>query len=298
MLLEPRRGLRVVRVRHPDQLWFPELGLRKRDVIEYYRALAPALLPHLRRRPFTLKRHYNGPRSPHVWLKDAPPDLPRWIRTADVPARSRGGAPVRYVLVEDDLALAWLVDFGCVDLHVAAERVDRVDRPDHALFDLDPAGVAFGDVVRAALLLRSALEALGLESVVKTTGGDGLHVHVPLARRHSHDEARAFTEAVAQALARTSPRLVTVERSPSRRRGVYVDTKMNGRGQQTVAAYSVRPLPGAPVATPLRWEELHERLDPRSFTPRVVLERVGRHGDLFAPALGGRQRLSTALARL
>jgi bifunctional non-homologous end joining protein LigD len=205
---------------------------------------------------------------------------------------------VRYALVEDELALAWMVDFGSIDLHVTAERTDRLDRPDYALFDLDPAGVAFSDVVRAALLLRTALEGLGLRSVVKTTGGQGVHVHVPLARRHAHDEVRAFCEAVASALARAAPRLVTLERSPRRRRGVYVDTKMNGRGQQSVAVYSLRPLPGAPVATPLAWEELEEGLDPRTFSPPAVLERVARHGDLFAPALEGGQRLSAALARL
>ena len=288
----------AVRVRHPDQLWWPEQGIRKADVVQYYRDVAPTILPHLRDRPFTLKRHYNGPRSPFEWIKDAPPELPGWIATAPLPARSRGGALVRYALVNDEAALAWMVDFGCVDLHVWLSRADRPDRPDSVLFDLDPAHVGFGDVVRAALVLGEALDALGLESVVKTTGGEGLHVQVPLARRHDHAETRAFAEVVARALVRAPGGLVTTERALARRRGVFVDTKMNGHGQQVVPAYSLRPRPGAPVATPLRWSELEERFDPRELTMDVALERVRRDGDLHAPLLTGRQRLERALASL
>lgn len=165
------------------------------------------------------------------------------------------------------------------------------DRPDYVLFDLDPAGVPFSDVVEAALLLREALDGLGLESVVKTTGGEGLHVHVPVARRHTPEQAREFARALAGAMVRSSRGLVTGERSPSRRRGVYVDTKMNGHGQQVVCVYSVRPVPEASVAAPLRWDEVDDRLDPRELTMATVLARVEQHGDLFAPVLRGSQRL-------
>jgi bifunctional non-homologous end joining protein LigD len=285
-------------IAHPDQLWFPELGLRKRDVVEYYRAVAPVLLPHLRERPFTIKRHYNGPRSPFEWIKDAPAELPDWIPTTAQPAKSRQGELVRYPLVNSERALVWMVDFGCVDLHVWPSRADRADRPDFVLFDLDPAGVGFPEIAGAATLLGEALEALRLDALPMTTGGAGLHVRVPIARRHSHAEARRFAEIVGGAVARTSGGLVTTERSLARRRGVFVDTKMNGHGQQLVAPYAVRPRPGAPVATPLRWDELRADLDPSTFTSEVVRERVERHGDLLEPALRGRQRLGAALARL
>jgi bifunctional non-homologous end joining protein LigD len=288
----------LVKVSHPDQLWWRDEGIRKRDVVDYYRAIAPALLPHLRNRPFTIKRHYNGPRSPFAWIKDAPPELPDWIPVARLPAKSRGGELVRYPLVNDEAALLWMVDFGAVDLHVWTSRVDRPDRPDYVLFDLDPAGVSFAAVVEAALLLRTALDAVGLESVLKTTGGEGLHVQVPLERRHTHAEAREFAEIVAGALVRTSRGVVTTERSLARRRGVFVDTKMNGHGQQVVSVYSVRPRPGAPVATPLRWDELDPALDPLAFTMDVVLERVAERGDLHAPLLAPGQRLASVLARL
>jgi len=277
-------------VHHPDQLWWPDRGLRKRDVVAYYEAITPVMLPHLRDRPLTLKRHYNGPRSPFEWIKDAPPELPDWIPVSPQPAKSRGGALVRYAVVDSPEALLWLVDFGCIDFHVWTARQDRPDRPDYVLFDLDAAGVGFGDVVRAAILLREALATLRLDSFVKTTGGDGLHVHVPIARRYSHADAREFARTVAAALVRASNGLVTGERSRERRRGVFVDTKMNGHGQQVVCAYSLRPVPGAAVATPVAWGEL-EDLDPRELTPRVVLDRVARHGDMFEPVVHRAQRI-------
>jgi bifunctional non-homologous end joining protein LigD len=295
--VEIRDDGRVVRPSRLDQRWWPALGVRKRDVLAYYHRVAPVLLPHLRGRPFTLKQHYNGPRSPFRWLKDAPPELPDWVTVSPQPARSRGGEPGRYVVVDDELTLLWLVDYGCIDLHVWASRLDRPDRPDWVLFDLDPAGVRFRDVADAALLLRDALGAMGLASFVKTTGGDGLHVQVPVERRHTHAEARGFADIVARGLAAASDGLVTTERSLERRHGVFVDTKMNGHGQQAVAPYSVRPAATPAVATPLRWDEV-EHVDPAALTIGEVAARIERGGDLFAPVLRGGQRLDSALRRL
>jgi bifunctional non-homologous end joining protein LigD len=192
-----------------------------------------------------------------------------------------------------------VVEYGAVDLHVWCSRCDRPERPDYVLFDLDPAGGAgFGDAARAALIVREALAALDLESLVRTTGGEGLHVLVPIARRHTHEDARRFAGVVARALARAEPGLLTVEPRPERRHGVYVDVKMNGHGQQVVAGYSVRPLPGAPVATPLRWDELRDDLDPAAFDLPAVPPRIAQLGDLHEPLLHGRQRLDRALRSL
>jgi bifunctional non-homologous end joining protein LigD len=279
------------RTTRPDQLWWPDAGVRKRDVVEYYRAVSPVLLPHLVDRPFTIKRHYNGPRSPFVWLKDAPPELPPWLGVTEQPAKSRGGGLVRYPFVRRLRDLLWLVDFGAIVLHVWASRRDLPERPDYVLFDLDPHGVPFADVVAAARLVRDGLAAFGLASFVKTTGGGGLHVQVPIARRHTHGEAREVAGIVASAVARVAPDLVTLERSPAKRRGVYVDTKMNGHGQQHVAVYSVRPGPVPAVATPVDWAEL-DGLDPLALTMPVVLDRVARLGDLHAAVLQGTQRLN------
>ena len=284
---------------HLDQLWWPDEGIRKRDVLEYYAELAPIVVPHVRDRPFTMKQHFNGPRSPFRWLKDAPPELPDWIHTSPQPAKSRGGELVRYPVVSDEAALLWMVNYGCIDLHVWTSRIDKPQAPDFVLFDLDPSGDArFEHVARAARLLRDALAVLGLDSCPLTTGGDGMHVRVPIARRSTHEEARGFAGVVAGALARSHRGLVTVERNRSRRIGVFVDTKMNGHGQQVVAPYSVRPGPRARVATPLDWDEVDERLEPDVLTLDEVLERVERRGDLALPLLAGTQRLDSALRRL
>jgi bifunctional non-homologous end joining protein LigD len=250
------------------------------------------LVPHLRNRPFTIKRHYTVPRGPFVWEKDAPEELPEWIPVSPQPAKSRGGAIVRYPLVNDDLALLWMVEYGCVDMHVWTARADRPDRPDFVLFDLDPSeGVGFADVATAALLVRDALDVYDLTAVVRTTGGEGLHVQVPIERRYDYPEVRRFAGVIAAALVRASGGLITDERVPERRRGVFIDVKMNGHGQQIGSVYSVRPLPHAPVSTPLRWDELDDDLDPASFTMAVVLDRVERLGDLAAPLLHAKQRL-------
>jgi bifunctional non-homologous end joining protein LigD len=154
-------------VRRPEQVWWPDEGVRKRDVVAYYDTVAPVLLPHLRNRPYSLKRYPNGPRGPCFWIKDLPPEAPEWFRTSPQPAKSRGGALVRYPLVNERRSLLWLVDFGCVDHHVWLSRVDKPDRPDVVLFDLDPRG---GDVVEAALLLKAALDAFDMDARVATAG--------------------------------------------------------------------------------------------------------------------------------
>ena len=223
--IELRRGRRVVRLTRLEQLWWPEEGIRKAAVVAYYRRVADVLVPHLRRRPLTLRRHYQGPRSPFVWLKDVPSEAPAWLPVAPLPARSRGGEPVRYPLVTDELSLLWLIEFGCVDFHAWASRADRPDRPDVVVFDLDPASVQFADVTRAARLLRDALAALGLDSYPNTTGGAGLHVRVPSRavtpsrrRASSRPSSRSRSAAPSRHSSRPSARRHADEASTSTRR--------------------------------------------------------------------------------
>src|SRR3954453_5944849 len=170
---------------HLERIYWPELGATKGDLVEYYRQLAPTLLPHLRNRPFTLKQHYTVPRGPFRYVKDAPPELPSVVKRCPQPAKSRSGAIVQYAMVNNLTSLLWMVELGAVDLHVWPSRCDRPDRPDYGLFDLDPTTGTFADVVDAALRVREALETMRLESLVRTSGGDGLHVLVPIARRHT-----------------------------------------------------------------------------------------------------------------
>ena len=297
---EVRKGSRTLKLSNLDKVFWPEEGITKGDLLAYYRSVAPVLVSHLRDRPFTLKRYPNGIEEDFFFQKDAPKGMPEWIQTAPVQATSREKPrrtrTIQAPLVNDELALLWMVNMGCIDMNAWYSRVDKPDRPDFVLFDLDPSpDVGFPEVVQVALLVRDALEALGLEGFPKTSGADGIHVLVPVERRHTFEETREFCEIVARALVRTHRGLVTTEWTRARRRGVLIDCNQNGEGKTIASVYSVRPRPGAPVSTPLRWEEVGEDLDPLAFTMEAVLGRVERFSDLFEPVLSTRQRLDRAL---
>jgi bifunctional non-homologous end joining protein LigD len=201
--------------------------------------------------------------------------------------------------VNDELALLWMANMGCIDMNTWYSRIDKPDRPDFVLFDLDPTPeVPWTQTIEVALLVKELLEGLGLVSFPKTSGGKGFHILLPLDRRSTFEDSRAFAEHVAGAVARTHPKLATTEWSKSRRRGVLIDANQNGEGKTIASVYSVRPRPGAPVSTPLRWDEVDERLDPSVFTMGAVLERIAQYGDLYEPVLKTRQSLTKALARL
>jgi bifunctional non-homologous end joining protein LigD len=192
-----------------------------------------------------------------------------------------------------------MVNMGCIDLNAWYSRVDKPDRPDFVLFDLDPSpDVGFVEVVQVALLVKQALDALGLVAFPKTSSAEGMHVLVPVERRYTYAQTREFCEIVAGAIAATHRGLATTEWSKAKRRGVLIDANQNGEGKTIASAYSVRPRAGAPVSTPLRWDEVKESLDPTSLTMDVVLDRVRQHGDLFEGVLTKRQRLEPALRAL
>ena len=298
---ELRRGRRVLRLSNLDKPFWPEEGITKGELLAYYRDVAPVLVPHLRKRPFTMKRYPDGWRGKSFFQKQAPSHIPDWIETAAFPASTREGEQkvIDYALVNDELALLWMVNMGCIDMHAWASRADRPERPDWVMFDLDPAeGATFENVVEVALLVKQVLDVVGLESVPKTSGSRGIHVLVPITRRHTFADVREFAGIVAGALARAHPGLVTTEWTRSKRRGVLVDANQNGAGKTTASVYSVRPRAGAPVSAPLRWDEVTAQLDLASFTMEVVLERVARDGDLFARVLEGGQSLGAALRQL
>ncbi len=299
---ELRKGGRVLRLTNLDKPFWPELGIRKGDLLAYYRAVAPVLVPHLKNRPFTMKRYPDGWSGMHFFQKDAPKHMPDWIRRKSYLSTSRQSREKRiidYPLVNDELALLWMVNMGCIDLNTWYSRVDRPERPDWVLFDLDPSpDVGFRETVQVALLVKQALDGLGLVSFPKTSGADGIHVLVPIERRSSYDDTREFSEIVAGAIARTHQGLATTEWSKAKRRGVLIDSNQNGEGKTIASVYSVRPKEGAPVSTPLRWEEVDEALDPSAFTMDAVLERVRRDGDLFAGMLAPGQTLGRALDAL
>jgi bifunctional non-homologous end joining protein LigD len=292
-----------VKLSNLDKVFWADEGITKGDLIDYYRAVAPVLVPHLRDRPFTMRRYPDGAYGKAFFQKDAPKHMPEWIprfraqvSTRESPSRRKWiDAP----LVNDEDALLWMVNMGCIDMNTWYSRVDRPDRPDFVLFDLDPSpGAGLRETIEVALIVKQALDALGLVAFAKTSSADGMHVLVPIERRYTFDETREFSEIVAGAIARAHRGLATTEWSRSKRRGVLIDSNQNGEGKTIASAYSVRPRPGAPVSTPLRWAEVDADLDPAAFTMDVVLERVREHGDLFAGVLTTRQRLDRALGAL
>src|SRR5205823_14740256 len=253
---EPGRELKLSNL---DKVFFPKEGITKGDLIEYYRAVAPVLVPHLRDRPFTMIRYPEGIEGEHFFQKDAPKHMPDWIprvpfrvSTRDSPRRKKW---VNFALVNEEAALLWMVNMGCIDMNAWYSRVDKPERPDFVLFDLDPSpDVGFPEVIEVAQLVRQALDATGLRGYPKTSGADGMHVLVPIARRGTYDDAREFAEIVARALASSHRGLVTTEWSKAKRRGVLIDSNQNGEGKTIASVYSVRPRPGASVSTPLAWD--------------------------------------------
>jgi bifunctional non-homologous end joining protein LigD len=297
---ELRKGKRLLKLSNLDKPFWPEEGITKGDLLAFYRAVAPVLLPHLKERPFTMKRYPDGWQGSHFFQKDAPKHMPDWIPTATYRSTSRESREKRmisYPLVNDELALLWMVNMGCIDMNTWYSRVDKPDRPDFVLFDLDPSDdVGFAEVIEVALLVKAVLDQLGLVGYPKTSGADGIHVLVPVERRGTYDGTREFAEIVARTLASTHRGLVTTEWTRAKRRGVLIDANQNGEGKTIASVYSVRPKEGAPVSTPLRWEEVDDTLDPGAFTMEVVLDRIERDGDLFAGVLSEKQSLSRALA--
>ena len=295
-----RKGSRELKLSNFDKVFWPDEGITKGDLLRYYREIAPVLVPHLQDRPFTMKRYPDGWTGNFFFQKDAPVHMPDWIPTyralVSTRAKPREKKWVSFPLVNDELALLWMVNMGCIDMNTWYSRVDKPDRPDFVLFDLDPADdVGFAETVQVALLVKEALDALGLMSFPKTSGADGMHVLVPIGRRHTYEDTRRFAEIIAGALARTHRGLVTTEWTRSKRRGVLIDANQNGEGKTIASVYSVRPKAGAPVSTPLRWDEVNEKLNPSIYTMEVVLDRVARFGDLYADVLTTRQSLSKAL---
>jgi bifunctional non-homologous end joining protein LigD len=300
---ELRKGRRVLKLSNLDKTFFPDEGITKGDLLSYYRAVAPVLVPHLKDRPFTMLRYPDGIKGKRFFQKDAPSHLPEWIETYRALVSTRESPRtkkwVNFALVDDELALLWMVNMGCIDMNTWYSRVDKPERPDFVLFDLDPSPeVGIKETVQVALLVKQALDAFGLVGYPKTSSAEGMHVVVPIERRYTFEDTRRFAEIIAGAIARTHRGLATTEWSKQRRRGVLIDANQNGFGKTIASVYSVRPRPGAPVSTPLRWDEVDEGLDPRAFTTDTVLERIGEHGDLFEGALTTKQRLNEALRAL
>ncbi len=281
------------KVTNADKVLFPRDGIKKGEVVEWYREIAPVLLPHLRDRPVVGQRWPDGI-DEFTWYQHRPPPrAPDYLEAATIEGDRR-------LLVQNADALLWLVNQAAFTLHTWSTRVQSLLDPDWAVIDLDPGPrTTWPQVIDTAIAVRKLLELLEVKSVVKTSGQKGLHILVPLAEGQSLTEAQRFAEGVCSMVAQLMPAVVCLTHDEVERRGrLFLDHLQNFRGKTLVAPYSLRAVDGCPVSTPLEWDEVTPALEPKKFTRAVVLDRLEHKGDLFAAALDGRTVLAPLLARL
>jgi bifunctional non-homologous end joining protein LigD len=268
-------------ITHPDKVLFPDAGITKGELAAYYEAIAPVMLPHLRRRPITMERFPAGIAAKGFLQKDLVKGFPSWLKRIELPKK---GGSVHYALANDARSLLWLANQNTITMHVWPSRAPNVDRPDICVLDLDPSHDEPEVLRRAALAAREVLAELGHQSWIKTSGSKGFHIVVPLKRSATFDSSSALAERVATILVERHPDELTRAFSKADRGGrILIDTARNRAGATFAAAYTVRARPGAPVSAPCTWDEVERgEATPRGFTIRTMGERVARVGDLWA----------------
>jgi bifunctional non-homologous end joining protein LigD len=289
-------GRRLI-VANLDQVLWPEDGLTKADLIEYYLDVADFLLPFLANRPLSLLRTAEpGMGSDWIYQRTAPPGLPSWIPTRRIRNDRAALGYADYVIGGDRASLVYLVNLGCISHHPWSCTVDALDRPDMLLFDLDPTEIAFREVRNAAMLIRDLLGLFKIRSWVKTSGGSGLHVLVPLTPTHTFEQVLTAAEMITRMARTREPSLFTLDMRRARRRGkILIDVHRNHRGATLVSPYSVRENGTATVSAPLEWPELERATYPDDFHLRTIRDRLAQRGDPFRTFFAGRQSLSPLL---
>jgi bifunctional non-homologous end joining protein LigD len=290
---------RTVAFTNLDKVFWPAEGYTKGDLIEFYRSVSRWILPYLRERPLVMTRYPDGVDGKSFFQKDAPGFAPSWLRTERIWS-DHAGREIDYFVCDDEASLLYIANLGTIPLHIWASRVPSLARPDWCILDLDPKGAPFAHVVELALAIRHLCEELDLPAGIKTSGASGLHVLIPLGGQCTFEQARGLAELLARVVEAEHGEIATTARSLAERRGrVYIDFLQNGHGRLLVAPLSVRPLPGAPVSTPLSWREVSPRLDPAKFTIRTVPRRLRRlQSDPLLAVLEQRPDLHSVLARL
>lgn len=282
-----------------SKVFYPQEGYTKRDVINFYAAISELILPHLKGRPLSLRRYPNGIESSHFFQKEAAPSFPEWLHTEQIVTDDDGSA-TRFVMAGDQSSLLYLANLGCIDQNPWMSRIGSLDNPDFILIDLDPYHCGYDRIVEAAQLVRQTLDQIGLQGYPKTTGGDGMHIYVPVEPIYTYQQVRSFAEILARWLAVERPDLFTTPRTvAAREKGkVYFDYLQISHGKTISAPYVLRAYPAAPVATPLAWHEVRPGLTPTQFHIGNSVHRFERVGDLFEGVLKNLQRIESALERI
>jgi bifunctional non-homologous end joining protein LigD len=294
---ELRFGSHIVKITKPDKVLFPDDGIRKQDIIDYYERIADVMLPHIENRPLMLQRFPNSIAEKGFFQKNIGLYFPNWIKRVTV---KKAGGKVTHVLCNDVATLVYLANLACITPHIWLSRAPKLNQPDLLIFDLDPPGDDFGPVRRTAMQLRDILEDLGLKAFPMTTGSHGLHVSMALNSEMNFDDVRAFARNVAELLASRHPKEITTAARKEQRRGrLFIDVMRNAYAQTAVAPYALRPKPGAPVATPLDWDELSDKsLDSQRYNLKNILRRIERRGDPWKSIWQHPQSLQRAQQKL
>lgn len=292
-------GSRQVRVSNLDKIWWQEEGISKGDVLNYYIAVAPWLLPHLQDRPLVLTRYPSGPGGESFYQKNTPESAPDWLHT--FPLSTESGKTIHYCLADDIASLVWIVNSGGFEIHPFLSRVGHLDNPDFVVFDLDPMeNGTWEHVCRTALLIRQALEHWELRGYPKVSGATGMQIFVPIKPHYTYEQAREFALMLSQGVQAALPDITTLERKIANREGkLYLDYLQNVRGKTLATVYGVRPRPGATVSTPLCWDEVASmQVRAKDLTVLTVPDRLQQLGDLYAPVLTNHQSLDHVLRNL
>src|SRR5581483_4969009 len=267
------------------KVFFPQEKITKGDVISYYKEISEFILPHLFNRPHSLLRFPNGINGKSFFQKDMKGEEPDFIQTETVTSDSEG-RDVHYLVCKDKASLLYMAQLGCIDMHPWFSTIEDLEKPTYCVLDLDPEEIEFEQVVITALEVHKLLEEIKVPNYIKTSGATGLHIYVPLENKYTYEQSKTFAELLANIVHKRIPKITSVERMPNKRKGkVYLDFLQNRIGQTLASPYSIRPKPGAPVSTPLHWDEVTKKLHPSQFTLKNILKRVEKEGDLFKPTL-------------
>lgn len=287
-------------ISHPDKLYWPDEGITKGELVNYYETIAPYIVPYLKNRPLSLKRNPDGIKSKGFFHKDAGDIAPDWMKTADIYAESSDKI-VHYLVCNNVKSLLFIANLGCIEMNPWNSVTGNLDKPDYLILDIDPSEKnSFDDVIDVALVIREILDSIKLTGYCKTSGSTGMHVYIPCGQKYTYDTVRDFARLLALMVNEQLPETTTLERSLSKRKKnhVYIDYLQNSRGQTLACAYSARPRPGATVSAPLEWKEVKRGLHPSQFTIKNMKKRADRKGDLFKPVLGRGVNIPAALKKL
>lgn len=280
-------GGHTIELTNLEKVFWPEEKYIKGDMLEYYQEIASTIIPYLKNRPLVLHRFPNGINEEGFYQKNMTEPPPSWIKTVGIQHENR---EIKYIVVQDEASLLYVANLGSIELHPFLSQISHLDNPDFLVFDLDPENVSLEQVVVVAKTLHEILDDAKIKNFCKTSGGKGLHVHVPLHGEIDYETSKKIGLEIAKLVFHEHPEIISLDRisrkTPSKQRKVHIDILRNSLGQTVVAPYSVRPRPGAPVSTPLEWDEVKKKLDPLKFNIKTVVKRVNEVGDIFKPVLG------------